>query len=139
MSEIRQGLLDAAIAPGRILFRHANDEQLDLFSDAGAAKVTPLLATVKLVDNQTLIPAHEGIGRRDCRSVFELLAAERMGQLGEATAFGVGQAESTVWELGGEHANFCLLVGNHLLLVAIDPARDHGDDDVEYHGGSSGW
>jgi hypothetical protein len=28
---------------------------------------------------------------------------------------------------------------NDMLLVSIDPSRDHGDDDLQDHGDSSGW
>ncbi len=49
MPQICQGPLDAPIAPRRVLFRHPYDEQLDLLCDAGSAKLTTLLAAVKLV------------------------------------------------------------------------------------------
>ena len=38
-----------------------------------------------------------------------------------------------------ECAIFFLQVGNHLLLVPLDPASDHRDEDMENHSPSSGW
>src|SRR5688572_26909299 len=92
MPEIGQGALDTAIPPGRVFFCHANDELLNLFIDAWSAPLFSFLAAVKFVISQLLVPTHEGIGCKDGRSVFELLATQGMGQLGESSAFGVCQA-----------------------------------------------
>ena len=66
-------------------------------------------------------------------------APERVGERREAAAFGVGQAQPAATELGFEDAVFLLEIRDHLLLVTLEPAGDHGDQDVEDHGGSSGW
>jgi hypothetical protein len=62
MSQIRQGALNAAVSPGRILFGHANDELLNLLGDAGPANLPSLLAAVKLLSDQSLVPPDDGIG-----------------------------------------------------------------------------
>ena len=41
-------------------------------------------------------------------------------------------------ELGFKDAVFPLKVGDHLLLVPLQPASDHGDEDMENHSRSSG-
>jgi hypothetical protein len=61
-----------------------------------------------------------------------------MGKGSETTSFGIGEAYSLIAQFSFEKAVFFLKVGDDLLLVAIDPVGDHGDEDVEYHGRSLG-
>jgi len=49
MSQVRQGPLDAAVAPCGILCRHAHDQLLDLLCDMGPAQLSSLCAAVKLL------------------------------------------------------------------------------------------
>jgi hypothetical protein len=98
-----------------------------------------VLAPVKLLSDEPLIPAHEGIGRRKGCHLFEALAAEWVGQSREATAFRVRQAQPTATEPGFEGAVFLKEVRDHLLLVPLEPSSDHGDQDLENHSRSSGW
>ena len=96
-------------------------------------------APVELLRDQSLVPAQEGVGRGNRGHLFEALAPERVGQCGEAAAFGVGQAQPAAAELGFEDAIFLLQIGDDLLLVTLDPAGDHGNQDMENHNRSSGW
>jgi hypothetical protein len=57
MPQVRQGTLNAPLAPGRILFRHTEHELLDLSSDTRSAKRASLLTSVKLLGDQALVPA----------------------------------------------------------------------------------
>ena len=138
MPQVRQGTLDAAIAPGRILFRHADDELLDLLGDTRSAKLSSLRAPVKLLGDQSLVPAQEGIGRDEGGDLFEALATKRVGERREAAAFRVRQAQPAATELGFEDAVFLKEIRDDLLLVPLEPASDHGDQDVEDHGAASG-
>jgi hypothetical protein len=104
--------------------RHANDELFDFLGDPGSARLLSLLAPVKFVGNQALVPAHEGIGCSDGGGVFELCAAQGMGQGRESAAFDIGESQSTVWELGCEHAILFFKIRDHLLLMPIDPVGD---------------
>lgn len=61
-----------------------------------------------------------------------------MGESREAPAFRVGQAQSPATELGFEDAVFREEIGDDLLLVPLQPAGNHGDQDVEDHSRSSG-
>ena len=137
MPQIRQGPLDASIAPGRILFGHADDELLDLLSDTRSAQRSPLLAPVKLLGDEALIPAQEGLGRHKRGELFQTLAPERVGQRRKAAAFGIGEAQPTPTEVGFEDAVFLKEVGDDLLLVPLEPAGDHGDKDMQDHRRSS--
>ena len=100
----------------------------------GLPKLSSLRAPVKLLGDQSLVPAQEGIGRREGRHLFEALATERVGERREAAAFGVGQAQPAATELGFEDAIFLKEIGDDLLLVPLEPAGNHGDEDVQDHG-----
>lgn len=59
---------------------------------------------------------------------------------GVALAHSVGQAPGlSKVELGFEDAIFFWKVSDHLLLVPLDPASDHRDQDMENERHSSGW
>jgi hypothetical protein len=51
--QIREGALDAAIAPGGILFGHADDQLLNLLDDTGSTKV------VTVVQSSLKFPLHQ--------------------------------------------------------------------------------
>jgi hypothetical protein len=106
MPQVRQSPLDATVTPAGVLLGHAHDQLLDLLGDTRSAKRSSRLAPVKLLGDQALIPAHEGIGRHESCHLFEALAAEGMGQRGETATFGVRQAQPAATELGFEDAIF---------------------------------
>jgi hypothetical protein len=118
--------------------RHAQDELLNLLGDAGSARVLTVLAAVKLPGDQSLVPPHEGVGCGQGGEFFETLATKGMGQGRKATALGVGEPEPSATELGFEDTILFSKVGDDLLLVPIDPAGDHRDQDMQDHGLSSG-
>src|SRR5712691_6319240 len=139
MPQVRQGTLDAAVTPRWVLLRHAQDELFDFLGDTRASKLFALLAAIELVCYQSLVPTQEGIGRGEGGELFEALTAQWIRQCGETAALGVGKTEPAAAVLGFEDAILLLKVGDHLLLVPIDPAGDHRDQDVKDHGLSSGW
>ena len=53
-----------------------------------------------------------------------------MGERRKAAAFGVGESQPAAAELGFEDAIFLLQIRDHLLLVPLEPAGDHGDEDM---------
>ena len=66
--------------------------------------------------------------------VFEALATKRVGERRETAAFGVGEPQPAAAELGFETRFSSMQIGDHLLLVPLEPAGNHGDEDVENHG-----
>ena len=138
MSEIRQRALETAIAPGPVLFGHAHDELLNLLRDAGAAQLLSLLAAVKLVGDSTFVPAHEGIWRGEGGKLFEVLAAQWVGQGSETAPFSIAEPQAACCELCFENAILFLEVGDDVLLRPIDPTGDRRDEHVQAHGHASG-
>jgi len=70
---------------------------------------------------------------------LEALATERMRQRGEAAVIPVSEPQPPMAELGFEHAIFLTQIGDHLSLVTLHPAGNHGDEHLQDHGLSSGW
>jgi hypothetical protein len=108
MPQIRQGTLDAAIAPGRILFGHADHKLFDLLGHTRSAKPSAMPAPVELLRDRAVVPALEGVGRRDRGNLLQALTAERVGSCRQAPAFRVGEAEPAAAELGFEDMVFRL-------------------------------
>src|SRR2546421_7746854 len=61
MPEIPQGALQATVTPSGVLFGHAHDQLLDFLSDTRSAKLLSLRAAVKLLRDQSVVPAQEGL------------------------------------------------------------------------------
>ena|SRR5215813_498164 len=85
---------------------------------------------------------HEHVVRDEAvprRHLFEACATEGLCQRGETTAFCVGQAQPPTAKLSFKDKILLMQIGDDLLLVTLEPSSDHGDQDVEAHGCSSGW
>jgi hypothetical protein len=64
--QIRQGALDAAIAPLAVFFGHAHDQSFQLVGRARPSR-SALAAAVVLLGNQLSVPREQGLGRDDGR------------------------------------------------------------------------
>jgi hypothetical protein len=61
------------------------------------------------------------------------LATEWVGKRREATAFRIRQAQPVATELSFEDAVFLKEIRDDLLLVPLEPSRNHGNQDVQDH------
>jgi hypothetical protein len=61
--ELPQFALDSAVAPGRVVSCHADDQCADRFHDAGSADT--LVWVCPLCCDQLVVPAQDGVGRDD--------------------------------------------------------------------------
>ncbi len=139
MPQVRQRTLDATVTPRRVLLRHAYNQLLDLLSDTRTAQRAALRAPVKLLGDQAFVPAQEGVWRREGRQLFEAFAPQRVGERCEALTFGVSEPQPSAAELRFEDAVFREEIRDDLLLVTLQPASDHRDQDMQDHERSSGW
>src|SRR2546425_10333494 len=99
MSQVRQSALDASIAPSRILLRHLDHELFDLLSDTRSPERSAMPASVKLLGDQSLVPAQERVRcGNDCH-FLQALAPEWVGKRREAAAFGVSEPQAAATEL----------------------------------------
>jgi len=99
MPQVCQGALDATVTPRVVLLRHAHDQLLDFLGDTRSAQLSSLRAPVKLLGDQSLVPAQEGVRRRKRGDLCEALAPERVGERGEAAALRVCQAQPAATEV----------------------------------------
>jgi hypothetical protein len=139
MSQMSQGALDAAITPRRVVVGHVQDERFDLIRDTRTPSLPTPLAAVQLMSDELCVPAHQGFGRGESGQGCEACAANRKGEGRETTAFGIGEADASTTEFGMEGVVFFQEIGHDLLLVAMDPTGDHGDEDLQNHSDSWGW
>jgi hypothetical protein len=78
MPQIRQSALDPSVTPTGVFLGHACDELFDLLGDARSATLSSLLTPVKLLGNQSLVPAQERVRCGDGRhGHFNPLASAR--------------------------------------------------------------
>src|SRR5262245_26203556 len=138
MADIGQRPLDAAVPPGRVVVGHLQDECFNLIRDTGPSQLIALLATVKLLSDELFVPAHEGIRGGERGQRFETIATNWKGEGCETMAFGIGESDTSPTKLRMEGSILFQEIGNNLLLVAIDPAGDHGEEDLQNHGDSWG-
>jgi hypothetical protein len=117
--------------------------RLDLIDNTRSAQVAAVAISLELLRDEArdeaMVPAHEGIWGGNRGHLFETRATDRMCERREASAFGVHQAEPAATQLGFQDAVFREEIRDDLLLVPLQPAGNHGDQDVEDHNCSSGW
>jgi len=131
MPQIRERTLDPSIAPGRIAFGHLEHELLDLLSDTRSATWSSLHTPIKLLGDQVLVPPQEGVRSDKGRYFLQASTAEWVGQRREAAPFGIREAQATTAELGFEHVVFCKEIRDDLLLMTLQPASNHGNQNMK--------
>jgi hypothetical protein len=119
--------LNAPIAPGGILLGHADHELFDLLGDARSPKLSTMTAPIKLLGDESVIPAQEGVRRGDRGDLFKASATKRVCQRREAPAFCVGEMEALAAKLSFEDTVFLVQVSDDLLLMTLDPTDEHGE------------
>src|SRR3989442_4065530 len=90
MPDILQRPLNPCVAPGGILFRHPDNEMLDLFEHAPTtwpANVRPLPR------DQLSVPPENRVGCDDRRDLTEPATAHPVSMPGQPTAFFIGEAD----------------------------------------------
>ena len=91
-------------------------------------------APIELLRDEPVLPLHKGVRGDKRRHLFKTLATKRVGECGEAAALGIGEPQSLRAELRFENAVLLLKVSDHLLLLTLEPAGEHGDEDMQNHG-----
>ena len=91
MPKVLQGSLDPAIAPCRILPRHAKGQLTDLAEHARSSDAASL--SRPLSHDELAMPPQEGIGCDQRRDLTQDLASETVAVRGESTPLGIGQPQ----------------------------------------------
>ena len=79
MSQVCECPLDPSIAPGGILLRHLDPERFDRLKDTRSPERSAMLAPVKLLHNEAVLPAYERLGRGNRGDLFQALC-DRVGE-----------------------------------------------------------
>ena len=134
MAEVVQRAAQARIPPARILSGHANDESGDV--RLGAWPSRPALAgAVVLGCDQIAVPPQQRIRRHDGIERTKTPPANGLGLLGETATLRVCPPDPLLSELFTKRPILSLEIFDRCLLVAIDPAGNHGykKPQVEVH------
>ena len=121
--EERVGLLvsQARISPRRVLPRHARNELTDVLRRRRSAW-TPVLAAIVLGCDEVAVPAQKRSGCGNGCNMGQRLAAQSLGLDREHAPVVVRETETLAPKPGLEHTVLLLLVVDHILLLAVDPA-----------------
>jgi len=128
MPEILQGTLDSSISPPGILSGHSNRQLLDYLHDPtspwGAALVSPLLGY------ELPVPTENGVGSDERGDLGKRASADGLASHSQSASLIVGQPESSAAELLLEDAILLAEILNDRILLAADPAREGGDQNL---------
>ena len=113
--------MQARISPRRVLPRHAYNELTDVLRRRRSAW-TPVLAAIVLGCDEVAVPAQKRSGCGNGRNLGQRLAAQSLGLDREPAPVVVREPETLAPKPGSEHTVLLLLVVDHILLLAVDPA-----------------
>jgi hypothetical protein len=80
----------------------------------------------------------KGVGRGDRGDLLETFSVKRVGECSKSPEFEIGESQAPRAKLGFEHMVFLCQVRTDVLVLMLNPAGDHGDQDLEDHHLSSG-
>ena len=121
MSEVLECTPQARISPRRVLLRHAHNELTDVLRRRRSAWA-PVLAAIVLGCDEAAVPTQKRSGCGNRRNLGQRLAAQSLGLDGEPAPVVVREPETLAPKPGSEHTVLLLLVVDHILLLAVDPA-----------------
>jgi hypothetical protein len=139
MPQVRQGTLDAPIAPGGVFFGHPDHELFDFFRHWWPSQLCEALTPIKLLGDEATIPAQDGAAGGNRRDLVRAFPPEWRGERSKSTALGISEAEPVATELGCEDAVFREEVGDDLLLLTLEPASNDRHQELEDHRRSLAW
>jgi hypothetical protein len=132
MAEVPQGTLDPAVAPCRILTRHPDGQLTDLAEYARSSDAS--VRNGPCPRDQLLMPSQESVWCDQRCHVTQDLSSEAVAVHSESAALDVGQPQSPAVEVLFEDAVLFPQVLDHLKLVAIHPARERHEENLQPNG-----
>jgi len=133
VAEVAKSVAKLCVAPAGVFLGHPDNQIGDILVSFRAPRPT-LLRAVVLLRHEPPIPSEDGVRRDDPGDLAEHLAAQQLALHGKAPALFVGQARPTATKLLSEDAVLFEQVVDGLLLLAVDPAGEHQQEEVENGG-----
>ncbi|MBC7974970.1 MAG: hypothetical protein H7138_08295 [Myxococcales bacterium] len=130
VAEVAERATDPRVAPARVLGGELNDQALQRRGGAGAAALSFSGAVVFLGD-ELAVPAQDGVGRDQSGELFQRTSADEAALRAEPPALGIGEAQAPPSELLAQDAVLVLEVRDDLGLVAVHPAREHHEQELQ--------
>ena len=131
VAQVLQRALDAGVAPGWILFGHANNEVTDLLRFAWSTGTT-LRAPIILLRDKFPVPPKQSVWCDEGREFLEHVTADLLRLRCQSAPLSVGEEKTLVADLLPEDAVLFLEVLDHVLLLAIHPACERNHEEVEW-------
>ena len=122
VTQIGQGALNAAVAPARIVLRHAHDQFRDMTHDAGPARAAAV-GEVPLLSNETPMPPHKRIRRNNGVELKQGFAPYCLRPARQQRPFRVGESDSLSPESFFEQPILRLEQLDYHQLKSMNPAR----------------
>jgi hypothetical protein len=133
VSKLSQGTDDSGVSPAVVVFGHSYDQLFDVLFGLGSPNGT-FLAPVVFLRDQPLVPALKGIWRNEGAELLEQFAAKSLGFRGKSTSLRFGEPESSfATDLFEEDAPLFKQVLNYRLLLPVDPASEHQEEEPPRH------
>jgi hypothetical protein len=120
MLQIRQGALDARVAPSWILLRHANNQIGDLAHDAGTSRAAP--SAEILLGYPPPMPPHQGIGRHQCIESQQRFSPDRLCFASQERTLAIGESDSLTAKPVPQHPVLGLKEFDDGQLMSMHPA-----------------
>jgi hypothetical protein len=117
MPEVRQGTLDPAVAPRRILTRHPDGQLADLAKHARSSDASSLSGP--FTGDELPMPSQDGVRRDQRRHLTQDVSSEAVPVHGEPTSLGIGQPQAPSVKVLFQDAVLFSQVLDDLELVAI--------------------
>ena len=133
ISEVLECAPQPCVPPCRVLVRHAYDELTNVLCRRWSARTT-VFAAVVLGRNEVAIPAQKRIGCEHGANLGQRFSTQSFGLDGESAALFVREPESFAAKLCSEHTVFFSDVFDHGLLIAVDPASQAVQQELEMVG-----
>ena len=126
MVQVVQRALDAGVTPRRVLPGQFQDQFLDGRLCGWSASLAALAGTVFLGD-ESPVPGQQGVGGDEAGKMVEGGTSDLFAFEGEAATLIIIEPRFLA-ELFFEDTNLFLEIDDDILLVAVHPADDRGDE-----------
>lgn len=131
MTEILQRALDARVAPAWVVGRHSHHEATNLRKRVGPSEAAPRIRPFP--GDQLAVPAQNGVSRDDRRHLCQQPTTESRATSSQAPSVAVGEPQTLILQVRLQHAVLFAQVLDGLMLVALEPTDESGDEQLQWN------
>jgi hypothetical protein len=124
------GLYRHAPAPACVVGRHSDDEATNLRKRVGPSEAPPRIRPFP--GDQLAVPAQNGVSRDDRGHLRQQPTTERRATSRQAPSVAIGEPQTLILQLRLQHAVLFAQVLDDLMLVALEPTDESGDEQLQW-------